>query len=545
MIFLIFFIVTILPLKGLLGPGITDAHDSVSHVVRVASFYQSLTEGNLVPRWSQTLNYGYGHPIFMFLYPLPSYAASLIHLVGFAIIPSLKIVMGVSYALAGVFAYLWFKQLFGVWPAIIGAAVFQLAPYRFVNLYVRNAFGENTAILFIPLVFWLFTKLITRPSRKHLALASLSLAGLFLSHNAVSLMILPLLCLYALILLIYSKNFLRTTSYVLLAMLLALGLGAFFWFPAFMEGKYTLREVVMRGDTFTDAFVYPHQLVIPSWGYGVSARGPNDGMSFQVGIVQLLVVFLAAVIFARGRLDPFIKKLTLLFLLVFAFSIFIMLEISLPVWKILTIIKKFQFPWRWLTVAVVSAGFLAAGLSRHFKLARAGAVLIVGLLVLQTMGYWRPKGFLPQTEAELIKSYVGTTDTGESTPLWAIRWQEKPSPQNLGVVWGAPIDYQIHRRDAEVHEYTVTATVETQISDTTLYFPGWTVYVDGQKVPITYADPNWRGEITFPVPQGTHQVKVVFEETKLRRFADAISLAAGAIMTALFALPLIKRRSLT
>jgi hypothetical protein len=43
MILVIFFIITILPLKGLIGPGITDAHDSISHVVRVASFYQSLT----------------------------------------------------------------------------------------------------------------------------------------------------------------------------------------------------------------------------------------------------------------------------------------------------------------------------------------------------------------------------------------------------------------------------------------------------------------------------------------------------------------------
>lgn len=544
MILLIFFIITILPLKGLFGPGITDAHDSVSHVVRVASFYQSLTEGNLVPRWSQNLNYGYGHPIFMFLYPLPSYAASLAHFLGFAVIPSLKIVMGASYALAGVFAYLWFKQLFGVWPAIIGAAVFQLAPYRFVNLYVRNAFGENTATLFIPLVFWLFTKLIQQPHRRHLIWATLALSGLLLSHNAISLMILPFLGVYTLILLYFSKNRLLAIGYSLLAGLLGFGLSAFFWFPAFMEGKYTLREIVMRGNSFTDGFVYPHQLVIPSWGYGVSARGPNDGMSFQVGIIQWLAFLATPLMFfkAKNRFNK-LNWLTFLFWLAFIFSIFIMLEISLPVWKILTIIKKFQFPWRWLTVSVVAAAFLAAGLSRHFKLSRIAALLIVGLLVSQTIWYWQPKGFLPQSEPEIIANYAGTTDTGESTPLWAIRWQEKPSPGGLSVVSGAPIDYQIIRRQSEVHEYTVTASVLTQISDNTLYFPGWKVYVDGEPVEITYADPNWRGEITFPVPPGTHSVRVVFEETKLRRFTDAISLATGAITAALFILPLIKRKN--
>src|SRR3989344_5151293 len=127
MILVIFFIITILPLKGLIGRGITDAHDSISHVVRTYSSYESLKQGNLIPRWSQHLNYGYGHPIFMFLYPLPSYLTAPFHFFGFAIIPSVKLVMGLSFALAGLLAFFWFKELFGVWPAVIGAAVFQLA----------------------------------------------------------------------------------------------------------------------------------------------------------------------------------------------------------------------------------------------------------------------------------------------------------------------------------------------------------------------------------------------------------------------------------
>ncbi len=526
--------ITLFPLKGLIGPGITDAHDSISHVVRTYSFYESLKQGNFLPRWSQHLNYGYGHPIFMFLYPLPSYLTALVHFLGLSIILSVKIVMGTSFALAGLLAFFWFKELFGTWPAVIGAAVFQLAPYRFVNLYVRNAFGENTATLFIPLVFWLFTKLIKQPNRKHLILASLSLAGLLLSHNAVSLMILPLLCFYALILLIYSKNFLRATSYVLPAMFLAIGLGTFFWFPAFMEGRYTLREIVMAGDTFAANFPYLFQLIIPSWGYSVSAPGPNDGMSFQIGIIQWLVFLTAPLVFLKlkNRFNQ-LNWLTFLFWLAFAFSVFIMLEVSLPVWQILTVIKKFQFPWRWLTISVVSAGFLAASLSRHFKTSPISTSLIVGLLVLQTFWYWQPKGFLPQSEAEIIASYTGTTDTGESTPIWAIRSQEKPSPGNLSVVSGAPIDYQIHRREAEAHEYTVTASVKTQISDNTLYFPGWKVYVDGKSTGITYADPNWRGEITFPVSEGTHQVRIVFEETKLRRVANITSLISLVLLTAI------------
>ena len=522
MIFLILFIITILPLKGLIGPGITDAHDSLSHVVRTYSFYESLKEGNLIPRWSQHLNYGYGHPIFMFLYPLPSYAAALFHFAGFSFIDSVKAVLGVSFIFSGIFTYLWLKSLFGTWPALLGAAFYQLAPYRFVNLYVRDAFGENTAMLFIPLSFWLITKLIKQPNKKHLFLAAISIAGLLLSHNAISLMILPLLCAYALILMYRSESRLLLTAYCLLAIGLGFGLSAFFWLPAFVEGKYTLREVIMKGDAFADGFVYFKQLILPSWGYGVSARGPNDGMSFQVGILQWLAFLLIPVMLLKSRKKD--SWLTLLFGAAFLFSIFIMLDISLPIWHLIPIIKKFQFPWRWLTVSVFTTSFLAANLAHRFKFSSQLTFLFTGLLVAQTFMYWQPKGFLSQSETELIQNYIGTTDTGESTPLWAIRFQEKPSPGNLSVVWGAPIEQQILRRQAEIHEYTVTTTTETQVSDNTLYFPGWKAYIDGRQVPIIYDDMNWRGEITFPIPTGTHHVKVVFEDTKLRRFANILSL---------------------
>ena len=50
------------------SPGIPITHDGVDHTARIANFYQSLTDGNIVPRWGGNLNWGYGHPILIFLY---------------------------------------------------------------------------------------------------------------------------------------------------------------------------------------------------------------------------------------------------------------------------------------------------------------------------------------------------------------------------------------------------------------------------------------------------------------------------------------------
>src|SRR5512143_3061861 len=90
-------LVSFIPLLWLLHPGLPVTHDGPDHVARIANFYQSLSEGNIVPRWAANLNWGYGHPILMFLYPIPSYVASVFHFMGFPYIDSTKLVLGLSF----------------------------------------------------------------------------------------------------------------------------------------------------------------------------------------------------------------------------------------------------------------------------------------------------------------------------------------------------------------------------------------------------------------------------------------------------------------
>src|SRR3989337_3040768 len=111
--FIFLFLISLIPLLPLLHPGLPLTHDGQDHVARIASFYQSLAEGNLVPRWAGNLNWGYGTPILMFVYPLPSYVASFFHFLGFSLIDSTKIVFGLGFVLSGFFMYLWIKEIWG------------------------------------------------------------------------------------------------------------------------------------------------------------------------------------------------------------------------------------------------------------------------------------------------------------------------------------------------------------------------------------------------------------------------------------------------
>src|SRR3990170_6949213 len=93
-------LISLIPLFDLFKPGLPITHDGQDHVARIANFYQNLSEGNIIPRWAGNLNWGYGHPILEFLYPLPSYLASLFHFFGFTLVDSVKIVFGTGFILS-------------------------------------------------------------------------------------------------------------------------------------------------------------------------------------------------------------------------------------------------------------------------------------------------------------------------------------------------------------------------------------------------------------------------------------------------------------
>ena len=60
----------------------------------------------------------------------------------------------------------------------------------------------------------------------------------------------------------------------------------------------------------------------------------------------------------------------------------------------------------------------------------------------------------------------------------------------------------------------------------TIDFPGWQLYIDGQKQPVIKNYPNLEGIIIANVNSGRHNIDLIFSETPLRKVANYISLAS-------------------
>jgi hypothetical protein len=207
----------------------------------------------------------------------------------------------------------------------------------------------------------------------------------------------------------------------------------------------------------------------------------------------------------------------------------------LPLWQQTSLLQKFQFPWRFLSLIVAGSSLMAVIVADKFKHSKIISLALLISPIMFTISYWRIAGPSNLSEQFLAVDYVGTSDTGETTPVWAIRFQEKfpKAPVEIVSTEGT-VEIKNLNKLMQKHEFEISATTPSRIVDNTLYFPGWRVYVDGVEMPIEQQDRNWRGLITFPVPAGQHAVKIVFEETRLRKFADALSIIAFGILPVLF-----------
>lgn len=517
--FLLLFFLGFIPLISLLHQGLPLTHDGQDHVARIANFYDSLREGNIIPRWAENLNWGYGHPILMFLYPFPSYIASLFHFLGFSLVDSIKIVFGFTFIASGIAMYLWINEMINEKAGFLAAILYIFAPYRFIDLFVRGAIGEHAAFIFPPLILYFLLKISKKRSRFYLIGGSLSMAGLVLSHNAISLMFLPLIFLYIFYLawqLKFEKYFIVSTLCIII---LGFGLSAFFWVPAFFEGKYTLRDIVTKG-TYVLSFVDFKNFLYGKWNYGITGQ-----FSVQVGILHwffaLLSLPLAIYLFKRkNKLWIF----TFILFSIFWISLFLMAPSSYSVWQKITILQKFQFPWRLLSIIVFITSVLGGLFILIFpkKLQLSIVFLFTLLALFLNKDYWKAKGYLYKPESFYTGIYFGTTDTGESAPIWSIRFMEKTPQVEIEIISGKAKIQKLKRNSTE-HLYKIIAFDKTRIRENTLYFPGWRVFIDGKSIPIQFQDPYHRGLITFFVERGEHIIKIKFEETKLRLFSNFIS----------------------
>ncbi len=494
---LIVVIISLIAIRYLFVPGFLPTHDGEYHLIRFYEFGRMLAGGHPLPRWAPGLNSGYGVPLFIFFYPLPNYIGSLFHFLGWSLADSLRLTMAVGYVIGIAACYLWLKRLNGVVPAIVGTIIGAFTPYWFVDIFVRGSVGEVLAMGFV------FVALASVVYGKKTLLA-LAIAAIILSHNIMAMIFLPILVVYAWI----------TDRLSIRAIATGMLLSAYFWLPALAERGYVTG---LNTVNFRDHFPELAQLLVPSWGTGLSGPGyALDEMSYQIGVVPMLIGLLSlAMLFWKG------KRVTVLFVGALGISFVLMLLLSAPVWSSLPFLSNLQYPWRLLSVIIVATPFLAANLVS--RIPRIASFALVAVAVFASFFYTKPVLYASRPDDYYLSRREftdGTSSLGNGFSTRWMVWQPDRPKARMEIVSGEGL---ITMREEGVTTFVgdVTVPSDAVVRTNVAYYPGWRAILDGKAVSVR---PDSVGAISTPVPNGTHRLKVYFSETPLRLGVDLISL---------------------
>lgn len=498
-------------------------------IARLNQMSAALSDGQFPVRWAPDLRYG--EPLFNFYAPLPYYVGALIHLLGFNFIWVAKILFILSTFLSAFTMYILADKLFGRRAAILSAILYTYAPYRAVDIYVRGALSETWAFIFFPLVFytsWLISKKITTLNVLFLAL---SLAGLFLTHNVTALMFMPFLFLWWSYLIIKEKKGILIL-YMAVAALLALGLSASFILPASFERDLIQTKYLTVGYfNFRAHFVAVKQFFYLFWGYGSSLWGPEDGLSFQVGLVNWLTLMLAGLMAILIRKDRKLLGMLLILGVGFIFSVFLQHNKSSFIWEAIPLMAFIQFPWRFLGISIFLISMVGALITPYLrgKFSIAYFLLIIAA-ILSTFVYFRPKEYVDDNFFDKFlnkeKMRQGIDLTKDYLPIW-VKTVDAPL-LNYPQAESGEIGVDSFEKGSTQALANMTVLKDSIIEVPITYFPNWQVIANNKNIPLE--EPNGKGLIRFKLPVGKYQVKFEFGDTPVRVAGNLISLASLLIM---------------
>lgn len=524
--------------------GLPRSFDGGLHLLRLGLLDETLRGGAIYPRWAPDALLGFGYPLFGYYAPGSYYLAELLHLLGLSFYAAFvaAFVLLMLAAAAGMARLAW--DLFDGrrWPTALAALAYLYAPYLVTNTYIRGALAEVAAQALLPWILWSARRLVYSPEPRRAALPlAFSLAALAVTHNITLLFTPPLLLGYLAVLWFTAGRPRSAGSAAILALLLAMGLSAFFWLPLLLERAFVAntgfeiaRTVWLPASAWTRA-----NFLDGGWTYDHTFARP-----IRLGLVQAALAA-AGAIGARRRDAEW-----LFWIMVALISGGLMTAWALPLWQASDLLTLAQFTWRLLSVHSLALALLTGGLLAGWR-HRLLLPLAGGLLMLLVVFSARPRlawmdVFAPESvdvslpvmaQTEVEKGVLGGGEGNSSIQEFRPRWAPATLAASTRGPVAAPPEVQLEQAGPFALRATVTADTAAPLRLASFYFPGWRAWLDGAPlVPYPSGD---LGLLTLDLSAGRHRLDVRWQGTPLQAAAGAFS---TAMLCAALGLALVQRQ---
>jgi hypothetical protein len=323
---------------------------------------------------------------------------------------------------------------------------------------------------------------------------------------------------------------------MLAAFLLGLGLSSFYTLPVFSEMKYTnvLSQIGSTAD-FHNHFVCLSQLWQSPWGYGGSAKGCVDGVSFMIGKIHILLTGVALLLipFVLGRYK---REAVVLFIGLGGaiLAIFLMLPNSGSIWERIPQMAFIQYPWRYLLLVSFFTSLLGGvsiwTLSLFFR--KVSIIVFVGVvlgIVVFSSKYFIPQAFTIRSIADYttVKEMQWRISriSDEYMPVGFVKpTTQKQLPQSpVSLSNPGKVYFTLNKTGRK--DISVNVTKPSFMYLAIAPFPAWKASLDEISIQITYINTG----IEIAIPSGSHSVVVKYVQTPIEIFANILSLSSIAL----------------
>jgi hypothetical protein len=526
-------------------------HD-ITQAGRVTSFVNNLQNLQIPPRLAPEYSFRLSFPAFNYYAPSAYWITSALAITGLPVIVAVKVSFLLSLLIAFVGMHYLLSQLFKDYmAAAVGAVTYLTATYFASEVVVRGNLAECWWLALLPLSLGL---LIQNSRRKNIAFSVpviIALALLFTSHNMLSLFSILIAGVFICFLPNRKKNFLTFFG--------ALLLDSYFFIPAFLESHWVHAGSVAKEYRYTEHFLCSWQLwSARGWQFGGSLPGCEaDTMSFKLGKLQLILAGLGITaalyqLLFRKNTSRLILT-TLYFTVIFLGSLFLTLEYSKFIWEIFEpIMSLFQFPWRFVALAMVCMGILSGYFFYTIKCTgkEVLTMLIIVVLSLSARKYfikplldldqyqisYNSSAYLEKSLAYKMKEYLPQT---VDYIYWSTLNKSLDEEVPLGFDYKQPIEFP--------GKYTATVSdfrKEVIVSEpgkgyvNIHYTPLWNIAINSQ--PFTPIDFDKLGRPVVELNTGD-TVEIIYRQTLIEKIANAIS---GIAILILFSISLPQLRDI-
>jgi hypothetical protein len=548
----------ILPIIGfvpILKDTIVQTSDGTVHVYRILAVLQMAQTGNLWPRWIPYLHVGYGYPMFDF-YPLGIYHIALfLSLFGITAPVAYNIITALAWIIGSVGMYALVRQFFPGRAAILAVMLWTYAPMRMYEVWHQGSLPTFMATAFIPWVFWGLVKVLRTPGPRSMLALALTFSAMIMSHPPVTFMTGLYLGPAALLVPLGSARrdlrlALRRFAYGAGALALAGGLTAIFLLPLFTEIRY-----IASSQLASDVIPYLRsQFYKPNEIFTLPL--PPDqtdllsDMPVSLGLLGGILSLLGLVALVRRRQ----YGLAALLLAALAFTVFMLLAVSFPVWLHIPYLAEIRASTRFLSVGALFIA-LAGGASllllpERWQWAGLTVLMPVTLLIVMPMSFANSRTVRldnlsapDEIHEELTNRVMGTTSYDEFDPVWG-KQVPTDQPADIDAYASDPMRIQVKELDVlkqypnlkaeQVDSNTVRVTVadERPVRFRQFYFPGWTATMDDKPVEV-YPEAEF-GLLTVRVPAGEHIIKLWYAGTPVQTTGTAVSAVSILILAAIW-----------